>query len=337
MAITTPLLLRGVVISTIVSFVLFCSEALGLLVLSVGVFILASGHLGDPLRDVGGSPGGFSGLAGITFALAVSGYIGWENSGPLAEEANNPRRAIPITIFASILIIAAIYFVSSWAAVAGYADWKGGAKGINFLGSFNEAAPFLDLAKHFMPWFAWFIGLIGFTSSQACYLAAANSQTRIVFNGGREGLLPSFVASVTRRTVVPWVAVVIYVGITTLVVLIGYVALGGNAVNAFSDEAGIGTVPILLVYLLANVALFVYTRAERPGEFSIWRHAVVPFIGLLVLAYGIYQFAQPNQPAPANVYWIYILGLIVLAVGATALVVNRNPSAVGRLGSVLAE
>lgn len=335
--VTTPLLLRGVVISTLVSFILFCSEVLGLIVLSIGVFILAGGHMSAPFHDTGGSPGGFQGLVGVTFALAISGYIGWENSGPFAEEAQNPQRAIPITIFSSILIIAAIYLISSWAAIAGFAGWKGPVKGINFLGSFNEAAPFLDLARHYMPWFAWFIGLIGYTSSQACYLAAANSQTRIVFNGAREGLLPHSVAAISRKSQVPWVAVAIYVGVVVVVVFIGYFALAGNAVSAFSDEAGIGTVPILLVYLLANIALFLYMSRVRRDLFSPIRHLIVPLIGLIVLAYGIYEFVQPNQPAPGNVFWIYVLGLLVLSAAATLVVMKRNPSAVDRVGTVLAE
>lgn len=74
-------------ISARAAFVMFCSEALGLLVLSVVVLVLAHGHLGVPFHASGGSPGGFKGLVGFTFALAVSGFVGWENSGALAEES----------------------------------------------------------------------------------------------------------------------------------------------------------------------------------------------------------------------------------------------------------
>jgi amino acid transporter len=129
---------------------MFCSEALGLLVLSLVVLVLAHGHLGAPFHASGGSPGGFKGLVGFTFALAVSGFVGWENSGALAEESRNPRRYIPITVFTSILVITILYVLSSWAAVAGFADWKGPVAGINVLG--GEVTPFLDLSRHFTPW-----------------------------------------------------------------------------------------------------------------------------------------------------------------------------------------
>jgi amino acid transporter len=49
-------------------------------------------------------PGGFKGLVGFTFALAVSGFVGWENSGALAEESRDPRRyniALPLHVLAT--------------------------------------------------------------------------------------------------------------------------------------------------------------------------------------------------------------------------------------------
>jgi L-asparagine transporter-like permease len=104
-------------------------------------------------------------------------------------------------VFSSIAIIIGLYVLSSWAAVAGYADMKGAVTGVNFLGSFAEATPFLDLFRHFSPWFDWFIALVGFTSSFGCFLAAANSQTRITFNGARAGLLPPRMAAVLRTKV----------------------------------------------------------------------------------------------------------------------------------------
>lgn len=77
---STPLLLRGVVISTIWAFIFFLIEAVGLILLSIVVLILAGGHIGDPFTNLGGMPG-LSGLA-LAFPIAISGYVGWENSLP---------------------------------------------------------------------------------------------------------------------------------------------------------------------------------------------------------------------------------------------------------------
>jgi amino acid transporter len=329
-ALAIPLLLRGVVISARASFIMFCSEALGLIILSIVVLALVpAAHLGAPFHANGGSPGGFRGLVGLTFALAVSGFVGWENSGALAEESKNPKRYIPITVFISVAVITALYVLSTWAAVAGYADWKGTVTGVNYLGSFSEAAPFLDLSRHFSHWFDWFIGLVGFTSSFGCFIAAANSQTRITFNGARAGLLPPRMAAVTR-TKVPWASVFIYTGLLVLLVVIPYFAMGGNAVSIYSDEAGIGTVPILIVYLLANIALPLYVLATNRAAFRPVKHVVIPLIGTAVLVYGVYEFVQPSQPPPANVFWAWILGIVVVSAIATVIAYVQRPDALRR-------
>jgi amino acid transporter len=330
-ALIVPILLRGVVISARAAFIMFCSEALGLLVLSVVVLVLAHGHLGAPFHASGGSPGGFKGLVGFTFALAVSGFVGWENSGALAEESRNPRRYIPITVFTSILVITILYVLSSWAAVAGFADWKGTVAGINVLG--GEVTPFLDLSRHFTPWFSWFIGIVGFTSSFGCFIAAANSQTRITFNGARAGLLPRVFAVLTRNKV-PWASVAIYVGLTVALIVVPYFTLHGNAVAIFSDEASIGTVPILIVYLLANIALPLHVLATDRARFRPVRHILIPLAGSAVLLYGVYEFIQPDQPAPANGYWKWILAIVVIAAAGTAVVYARRPDAIKLAGTI---
>jgi len=93
---------------------------------------------------------------------------------------------------------------------------------------------------------------------------------------------------------------------------------------------GIGTVPILVVYLIANIALPVWVlTTNRPG-FRPVKHVLIPLIGSAVLVYGVYEFVQPSQPPPANVFWAWILAIVVVAVAATAIVYVRRPAALQR-------
>jgi len=42
------------------------------------------------------------------------------------------------------------------------------------------------------------------------------------------------------------------------------------------------------------------------------KHAATPLVGTAVLVYGVYEFVQPSRPPPANVYWVWILAIVVL-------------------------
>jgi len=327
----TPLLLRGVVISTIWAFIFFLVEGIGLIFLSIVILFVAGNHIGAPFTNLGGTPA-LGGLA-LAFPIAISGFVGWENSGALAEETKNPRRNIPITVFASILLVGLIYVLSSFAAVVGFA----GIPAKDTMGNLAvDPAPYLTLAQHYIPWFAVVVGLVGITSSVGCYIAAENSQTRITFNSAREGLLPSLFARVTKGSKpVPYMSVLLYSGLTLALIIIPGIWIAPT--NIFAYEATIGTVPIVLVYLLANVALPLYFWKNRRGEFNWFRHLVVPIIGIGVLALPIWGFFAPGQPAPYNYFGWFFVALVVISVAWAAYVLATRPVAANSLGTMIAD
>jgi amino acid transporter len=329
--VTTPLLLRGVRISSLWAFIFFLVEAIGLLLLSVVIFFLAGGQIGDPFTNLGGMPG-LGGLA-LAFPIAISGFVGWENSGALAEETKNPRRNIPITVFVSILTIGLIYFISSYAAVIGFA----GMPAKDTMGNLaTDPAPYLTLAQHYIPWFSVIVGIVGVTSSVGCFLAAANSQTRINFNSARDGLLPAFFARVRKGPrPVPYNSVLLYVGLMLALIIVPGIWI--SPVNLFAYEATIGTVAIVLVYLLANLALPLYFWKHRRAEFNWFRHVLIPLIGGGVLALPIWGFFAPGQPAPYNFFgWIFLALVVLSAAWATYILLTR-PQAAQTIGAVVAD
>jgi hypothetical protein len=87
----------------------------------------------------------------------------------------------------------------------------------------------------------------------------------------------------------------------------------GNPVTIATYEAGISTVPLLIIYGATCVLLpFFVWRTDR-GTFSLVRHAVLALIGLAVVGYGVWESVNPGQAAPANKYWIYVLVYLVVA------------------------
>lgn len=185
MVAVTPVLFRGVALSSRIALTLFLVDACGLLLLSVCALLVARQHLDLPFHDWGGSARGLGGLPGLPFVLAMFSYIGWENAGPLAEETVNPRRTIARTVLISVCSVGAIYVVASWALVSGFAGWWGDAAGMAMLGHGAVESPFVTLARRTLPAGAWIIGLVGCTSALGCFVAEVTSQARILFHGAR--------------------------------------------------------------------------------------------------------------------------------------------------------
>jgi amino acid transporter len=333
-AVTSPVVLRGIVASAKTAFLFFVLEGGGLLLISLVILARSGGAVTAPLHIHGGTPGGWGGLAGITFATAVSGFVGWENSAGLAEEIRNPRKVIPVAILGSIAVVAVLYLVSTWAAVSGYVHWKGAAAGTARLGSITNAAPFVELADHYGPWFHWGVVAIGVISPAACYLAAVTTCSRWTFASARGGLLPRPLARCSPRTGVPAAAVILWVTVIAALCVIPYFLLHGNAVTIAAYEAGIGTVPLLMVYVLASAITPIYIWRHDRASFKITAHVLPGLAGVAVVGYGVYEFVLPSQPPPANTFWAYIAALVVAAAIAAAAAVRLRGSAIARLGHV---
>ena len=55
------------------------------------------------------------------------------------------------------------------------------------------------------------------------------------------------------------------------------------------------TVAIIVMYSLANVALYFYMRREHRENFNIWRHGIVPLVGTLLAAPGALGDVPPRS------------------------------------------
>jgi amino acid transporter len=218
--------------------------------------------------------------------------------------------------------------------VSGYVHWKGAAAGTARLGSITNAAPFVELADHYGPWFHWGVVAIGVISPAACYLAAVTTCSRWTFASARGGLLPRPLARCSPRTGVPAAAVILWVTVIAALCVIPYFLLHGNAVTIAAYEAGIGTVPLLMVYVLASAITPIYIWRHDRASFKVTAHVLPGLAGVAVVGYGVYEFVLPSQPPPANTFWAYIAALVVAAAIAAAAAVRLRGPAIARLGHV---
>jgi amino acid transporter len=329
------MMFRGVAVSTKLAGFFFSFELLVLLVVAIAALIKHGGHLSGVPFQPSHVLNGFSGL-GLAFPLAIYIFIGWENSAALAEETTNPRRNVPRAVFLSIALMAATYLLVSYATVSGF--------NYNATALTSAAIPFISVAHSIGAWLAFIAYMAGLTSTLGVLIAAVNSQCRLIFNAGREGLLPRWIGKVhpVRRT--PVNAIIAFVGIAgaiTLVWALGHwIGGSGNslsALNFFFESSTMGTILILFVYLAANVALPFYYRRYRPAEFSIIKHVVLPALGVVAIAIPIYYLFKPGQADPYDWFPWVGLGLIVVFIVYSIWLVRRDPGLGDRVGSIVAD
>ena len=329
------MMFRGVAVSTKLAGFFFGFELLVLLVVAIAVLIKNGGHLSSVPFQPSHITNHFSGLA-LAFPLGVYLFIGWENSAALAEETNNPRRNVPRAVFMSIVFMALTYLLVAYSTVSGFR--------YNPAALAAAAIPFITVAHSVAAWLAFIAYLAGLTSTLGVLIAAVNSQCRLIFNAGREGLLPRWLGKVqpVRRT--PVNAIIAFVGIAGAITLVWALGhwIGGHsgslsALNFFFESSTMGTLLILVVYFMANLALPFFYRRYRPAEFNVIKHIVLPVLGMVAIAVPIYYLCKPPQPQPYDWFPFAALGVIVVSILYSIWLVRRDPGLGDRVGSIIAD
>ncbi|MBV9448127.1 MAG: APC family permease [Streptosporangiaceae bacterium] len=331
------MMIRGVAPSTKLAGFFFGFELIVLLVVAVATLIKNGGHLAGSPFNPHHINNGFSGLA-AGFPLAVYLFIGWENSAALAEETGNPRRNVPRAVYMSVALMGFTYLLLAYATVSGF-KYNGAA-----LTSTSVTIPFITVAHGVAGWLAFIAYLAGTTSTVGVLIAAVNSQCRLVFNAGREGLLPRWIGRVHPTRLTPINAIFAFVAIAGVIVVgwaLGHLIGGStgslNPFNYFNESGTMGTILILVVYFLANLALPFYYRRYRPAEFNVVKHGVLPVLGMAAIAVPVYYLCKPGQPDPYNWFPYMALGLAVVFVAYAVLATRRDPALGDRVGSIIAD
>jgi amino acid transporter len=315
--------------STAFATVFFGFEVVLLVVIAIALLIQHSGHINLQPFDPSKLHRGFSGLA-LGFPIAIYLFVGWENSAALAEESQHPRTGVPRAVFLSIALIGVLYLFLSYATVVGFND--------NATTLSGAAVPMLTAAQGVASFLVFLVFMAGFTSIISSLIAATNSQARIIFSSGREGLLPAVTARVTARQRTPYVAFIVFLGFALgLTYVFGWILDADDPVVFFGEAATLGTILISLTYLVANLALPVYFRRYHPERFNPVTHLVLPLLGVVAIGWPLYQLIKPGQPGPFNLYPWIALGILVVALIYAAYVYLRDPSLGDRVGSIVAD
>jgi amino acid transporter len=329
------LTMRGVAVSTKLAGFFFAFEMVILVVVSVAAIAKNGGHLSTVPFQPSHITNHFRGLA-AGFPLAVYLFIGWENSAALAEETGNPRRNVPRAVFLSIAMMGIGYVLFAYATVTGF-GYNGTALG-------NAPIPFIPVAHSVWAGLAFFAYLAGLTSTGGVLLSAINSQARLIFNAGRERLLPSWLGRVHPVRKTPVNALFAFTAIAGAIIVVWLAGhlIGGdtgsmNPLNFFFESSTMGTILVLVVYFLANLALPFYYRRYRPQEFSVVKHVILPVLGLVAIGVPVYYLTKPGQSQPYNWFPWAALAIVVVSAVYAYILSRRDPGLGERAGSIIAD
>jgi amino acid transporter len=190
------------------------------------------------------------------------------------------------------------------------------------------------VADHYLGGAAILAWIAGIVSVLATLVSGANSQARMLFDGGRSGLLPRRLGRVRPPADTPVNALLVMasgglgiIAIWWVIHLIGVDSGSTNPVGLYAECSTMGTIVILFVYVLTTLALPVFMWRRHRPSFSVLRHVAVPLLGALTLIVPFVELCKPGQPAPYSVFPFLALAVVVASAAIACVVVHRNPSA----------
>ncbi|MFV1857747.1 MAG: amino acid permease [Anaerolineales bacterium] len=242
-----------------------------------------------------------NGVVGVLAAMGLTfiAFEGYEIIAQSGEEMINPRRNMPIAIFASIAIAVVIYILVAFVAI-GATTPPAGITVSAYLGEQGELA-IIEVASQVFPWGigALVLLLSGLASTTSALNATTYASSRVSFAMGRENNLPSLFAKVHPQRHTPYWAVV-FTGI--LMIAIAWTL-------PIEDVAAAASIMFLLLFMQVNLALL-FLRRSRPELDRGFKVPFFPFLPLLaivtnaLLAISLFRFSA--------VAWYFVIGWTVI-------------------------
>lgn len=299
---------RGIVISIKFLVVMTCFEMI------VGLGLALSGLIKPGPGGVnlsGFNPANITNGSGFFLAIVLSifAFTGFESAAAVGEESRDPKRIVPKAIIGSLTLIGIFYVVTAWGLQIGW-----GTDNLPKLAS-SPTAPAFVLADRLFDGASIIILIALVNSGLGVCIACTTSATRTIFGIARTGALPSVLATVQRKHRTPVVAV--YVQSIVAVVVCLAVGLPLGPYNLFNLLGTAGTFVYIPIFILMNVAAFLFFRRRHPEEFNVWAYVVAPIVStvalLLIAYYSIVPLpAFPVLLAPFIAVLYVVIGLAIL-------------------------
>ena len=262
---------------------------------------------------------------GVVFGFLS--FAGFEAASTLGEEARRPTRDIPRAIL-GVAVFGGIYFVVVTAVeMMGFGTSKAGVTAF-----INSPSLLGDLGSAYVGhWVGDIITLGTAFSAFGCCLASTVGGARLMYALSRDTAGARGVGAGSRWGTPAWATLVI-VAMAGLIVVIYTAAFHATAFDSFLWSGTIGTLILLVAYVLATIGCMMLVFVRRKLPVPMWQ-IVVPIAGLIVLGYTLYRNVIPYPTSGAAVWFAVVSGTWLLVALVAVLVA---PGTARKLGVALA-
>jgi amino acid transporter len=270
---------------------------------------------------------------GTTFSALFLGVVfgflsfaGFEAAATLGEEANRPTRDIPRAIL-GVAIFGGVYFVVVTAVeMMGFGTSTAGVTAFT-----NSPSLLGDLGSTYVGHWVGDVITLGTTfSAFGCCLASTVGAARLMYAMSRDTAGPRGLGSGSRWGTPAWATLTVVV-MAGVIVLLYATAFHATAFDSFLWSGTIGTLILLVVYVLATIGASILVFVQRKLSVPMWQ-VVIPIIGIIVLGYTLYRNVIPWPAGAAR--WEVITSGIWLVAAIVAVIVA--PGTARKLGVALA-
>jgi amino acid transporter len=246
--------------------------------------------------------------------LAIAGFVGFEATVVLSEEAKDPKRTIARATHWAVLLAGLLCGLSAWAMSVG-----AGPGSVVAAARAAETDLVFDLVAPHVPEALISIGYLLFmTSIFAALLAFHAAVSRYQFALGREGVLPRAWGYTHPRTGAPIVGSITQ-SVLALIVLVVYKLIGADPlVYLFAWLTVVGGLGVLILMWAASAAVVAFF-VRHPRRENVWRARIAPIIAFLLLSVilaatviGLGDLLQVPGDSPFQ--WLFTVGYAVFAV-----------------------
>ena len=290
LAVLTLLLVRGIHESAVVNtLIVIVKVSIVVLIIAFGwshidpanhtPYVPPAGEYVDKegVRHAFGGAMGILGAAGIVFFA----FIGFDAVSTAAQEAENPKRDMPIAILGSLAICTVLYVL--------FAHVLTGLVPVEFFRTVGSEASVAQAIEHAMPGYAWLSNLVtiailgGFSS---VILVMLMGQSRIFYSMSRDGLVPKAFSDLHPRYRSPYKSNLFFLAFVGLFAAF----VPGDVVG---DMTSIGT---LFAFILVSIGVWVMRVREPslPRPFRVPALPVVSTLGAVLCAAMVFGLGWPN-------------------------------------------